>query len=70
MRNTISICMMPFGEVQNKVMRGYAQSRQYHTIVEIRDSKHLPRANGVNETCLLLRIIGSESHMGSFSGRS
>ena len=38
MRNTISIGMRPFGEAQRKAMRAYAQSRQYHTIVESRDS--------------------------------
>ena len=37
-RNTISIGMRPFGETKNKAMRAYAQSGQYHTIVEIRDS--------------------------------
>ena len=26
--------MRPFGEVQSKAMRAYAQSGQYHTIVE------------------------------------
>ena len=35
-RNTNSIDMRPFGKAQNKVMRAYAQSRQYHTIVESR----------------------------------
>ena len=30
--------MRSFGEAQNKAMRAYAQSGQYHTIVEIRDS--------------------------------
>ena len=34
--NTIFISMRPFGEVQSKVMRAYAQSGQYHTIVESR----------------------------------
>ena len=35
----ISIGMRTFGEAQNKVMRAYAQSGQYHIIVvEIRDS--------------------------------
>ena len=28
--------MRPFGEVQSKAMRAYAQSGQYHTIVESR----------------------------------
>ena len=28
--------MRPFGEAQNKAMRAYAQSGQYHTIVESR----------------------------------
>ena len=27
-----------FGEIQSKAMRAYAQSGQYHTIVEIHDS--------------------------------
>ena len=34
----ISIDMRPFGETKNKTMRAYAQSGQYHTIVEGRDS--------------------------------
>ena len=34
--NTLSIGMKPFGEAQSKVMRTYAQSGQYHTIVESR----------------------------------
>jgi len=34
----IFIGMRPFGEAKSKVMRGYAQSGQYHTIVEGRDS--------------------------------
>ena len=33
-RNTLSIGLMPFGEAQSKAMRAYAQSGQYHTIVE------------------------------------
>ena len=33
-RNTNSIGMRPFGETQSKAMRAYAQSGQYHTIVE------------------------------------
>ena len=33
-RNTISIGLRSFGEVQSKTMRAYAQSGQYHTIVE------------------------------------
>ena len=37
-RNTISIGMRPIGEAQSKVMRAYAQSGQYHTTVESRDS--------------------------------
>ena len=37
-RNTISIGMRPFREAQSKAMRAYAQSGQYHTIVESRDS--------------------------------
>ena len=37
----ISIGTRPFGEAQNKVTRPYAQSGQYHTIVESRVS--LPR---------------------------
>ena len=28
----------PFGETKSKIMRAYAQSGQYHTIVEIRGS--------------------------------
>ena len=28
--------MRPFGEAESKAMRAYAQSRQYHTIVESR----------------------------------
>ena len=36
--NTISIGTRHFGEPQRKVMRLYAQSGQYHTIVEIPDS--------------------------------
>ena len=28
--------MRPFGEAQNKAMRAYAQSGQYHTIVDSR----------------------------------
>ena len=34
----ISIGMRPFGEAQSKTVIAYAQSRQYHTIVEIRYS--------------------------------
>ena len=34
----ISIGKRPFVEAQSKVMRTYAQSEQYHTIVEIRGS--------------------------------
>ena len=34
----IFIGTRPFGEAQSKAMRAYAQSGQYHTIVEIRDS--------------------------------
>jgi len=34
----ISIGTRLFGEAQGKTMRVYAQSGQYHTIVEIRDS--------------------------------
>ena len=34
----IFIGMRPFGEAQSKVMRAHAQSIQYHTIVESRDS--------------------------------
>ena len=37
-RNTISIGMRSFGETQSKAMRAYAQSGQYHTILESRDS--------------------------------
>ena len=32
----IPIGMRPFGEAQSKAMRAYAQSGQYHTIVESR----------------------------------
>ena len=32
-RNTMSIGMRPFGEIQRKAMRDYAQSGQYYTIV-------------------------------------
>ena len=35
--NTNSIGMKPFGEAQSKTMRAYAQSGQYHTIVELAD---------------------------------
>ena len=35
-RNTNSIGMRPFGEAQSQVMRAYAQSGQYRTIVESR----------------------------------
>ena len=35
-KNTLSIGMKPFGEPQSKAMRAYAQSGQYHTIVESR----------------------------------
>ena len=34
--NTISIGMRPFGKAQSKATRAYAQSGQYHTIVESR----------------------------------
>ena len=34
----ISIGMRPFGEAQSKAIRTYAQSGQYHTIVEVRGS--------------------------------
>ena len=34
----ISIGMRPFGETQSKATRAYAQSGQYHIIVESRDS--------------------------------
>ena len=34
--------MRPFGETKSKVMRAYAQSGQYHTIVEVRDSQPVP----------------------------
>ena len=39
--------MKPFGEVQSKVMRAYAQSGQYHTIVESR----VRLSNLVSESC-------------------
>ena len=32
------IGLMPFEETKSKAMRAYAQSRQYHVIVENRDS--------------------------------
>ena len=51
-RNTISIGLRPFGEVQSKTMRAYAQSGQYHTIVESR-----VHSNIVSESCLKLRYI-------------
>jgi len=35
----IGTSMRPFGEAQSKAMRAYAQSGQYHTIVEVRDSE-------------------------------
>ena len=35
-KNTLSIGMRPFGEAQSKAIRAYAQSGQYHTIVESR----------------------------------
>jgi len=34
----ISISTRPFGKTKNKTMKAYAQSRQYHTIMEGRDS--------------------------------
>ena len=34
----ISIGTRPFGKTKSKGMRAYAQSEQYHTILEIRDS--------------------------------
>ena len=34
-----SIGMRPFEKAQSKVIRAYTQRRQYHTIVEIRNSK-------------------------------
>ena len=34
--NTLSIGTRHFGETQSKTMRAYAQSGQYHTIVESR----------------------------------
>ena len=46
MRNTNS--MMPFGETQSKATRAYAQSGQYHTIVESHvrlTSRCLPNSN-------------------------
>ena len=36
---SIGMSMRPFGEAQSKAMRAYAQSGQYHTIVEVRDSE-------------------------------
>ena len=35
-KNTLPIEMRPFGEIQSKAMKAYAQSGQYHTIVESR----------------------------------
>ena len=35
-KNTNSIIIKPFEETQSKAMRAYAQSGQYHTIVESR----------------------------------
>ena len=37
-RNTTSIGRRPFGEAQSKAMKAYAQSGEYHTIAECRDS--------------------------------
>ena len=34
----ISIGIRPFGENKSKAWKANAQSRQYHTIVEVRDS--------------------------------
>ena len=34
----ISIGMRPFGETKSKTMRAYAQSGQYHIIVEVCNS--------------------------------
>ena len=34
-KEDISIGMRPFGEVQSKAMRAYAQSVQYHTMIEV-----------------------------------
>ena len=44
----ISIGMRPFGETQSKAMRAYAQSEQYHTTMETRDSLHGIRVNAFN----------------------
>ena len=33
-KESISIGMRPFGEAQSKAMRAYAQSGQYHNMVE------------------------------------
>ena len=35
-KNTLSIGTRPFREAQSKAMRAFAQSGQYHTIVESR----------------------------------
>ena len=35
-RNTPFIVIRPFGEAQSKAIRAYAQSEQYHIIVESR----------------------------------
>ena len=47
----ISIGMRPFGEAQSKATRAYAQSGQYHIIVESR----IP--NMVSEPCPYLSYI-------------
>ena len=39
---SISISTRPFGEAQSKATRAYAQSGQYHAIVETRDSSSSP----------------------------
>ena len=35
----IFVCMRPSRKAQNKAMRAYGQSEQYHTIVDSQDSK-------------------------------
>ena len=37
-KENISLGMRPFGDTKSKATRAYAQSGQYHTIVEVRGS--------------------------------
>ena len=46
--------MRPFGEAQSKAMRAYAQSGQYHTIVESRVRLTRPSRNLLG--CMRVRI--------------